>query len=446
VKLRTWPILAAGFGSLVLVTMLFGLYSLRRAGQIYTAVSSLHEAHSRTEEALREIESGIYRSSIFVRDFLLDPSQITAGLHRGELLAIRSSMEVELKALQASAAFDSKGLEQMRQEIDAYWDSMDPIFEWTPQRKLALSFLFLRRQVLPRRDSVLKLAGEVKGLNALRLRERQSQMNATMEEFRQSGRRMLLAVLLISLLVAVGSIARISQLEIRAERQHLETETAEQELRRLSQQLVRAQEDERRNISRELHDEVGQTLTALRVELGNLEKLRSGPEEPFRAHMEDAKDLAAHTLQSVRSLAMGLRPAILDDLGLGSAVEWQAREFSRRTGSPVEVRKEDLPDELPERHRTCLYRLVQEALTNCARHAEARRVQISLGTQNGWILLTVRDDGRGLAGPLQPESSSLGLLGMEERVRELGGALAIQSEPGKGTLLKASIPLIEVSV
>jgi signal transduction histidine kinase len=250
-------------------------------------------------------------------------------------------------------------------------------------------------------------------------------------------------VVLLGIVVSFASLVRLSKLESRAEEHRMQTEHAEQELRRLSQQLVRAQEDERRNISRELHDEVGQTLTALRVELGNLEKVRFGADRDFREHMDDSKNLVAQSLQSVRNLAAGLRPSILDDLGLGPALEWQAREFSRRTGIPVEVQRDGLPAELPEGHRTCLYRVVQEALTNCARHAEAHEIRIALHTDTHHLSLTVEDDGRGLGGESAHSNSTggLGLMGIEERIRELGGTLAIRSELGKGTLLNASIPL-----
>jgi signal transduction histidine kinase len=232
----------------------------------------------------------------------------------------------------------------------------------------------------------------------------------------------------------------LSLLESRSEQHRAQTERAERELRRLSNELVRAQEDERRNISRELHDEVGQTLTALRVELGNLEKLRLGPDQEFREHINDAKNLAAETLRSVRNLAAGLRPSILDDLGLEPALEWQAREFSRRTGIPVEVARDGLLPELPDGLRTCLYRVVQEALTNCARHADAHEIRIALRADHDRLSLTVQDDGRGMPDGLAP-AAGLGLVGIEERVRELGGTLAIESQAGKGTWLSASIPL-----
>jgi signal transduction histidine kinase len=405
-----------------------------------------HNARSRTDDALRGIETGIYVSNIFVRDFLLDPSQLRAESYREELLKIRADMEGNLSALGGlSVAADPNLLKQMRREIDAYWASLEPIFDWNPSEKLAFSSVFLRRQVLPRRKAVLDIATEVQKLNTAGADQRRKEMGVHLAEFRRSGGRTLVAVLLLGLAVSIASMWRISALEDRTEQHHIMTERAEHELRRLSQQLVRAQENERRNISRELHDEVGQTLTALRVELGNLERLRLGPEQQFHEHLEDAKGLTAQTLQSVRSLASGLRPSVLDDLGLGPALEWQAREFSRRTGIPVEVVNEGLSDELPEAYRTCLYRVVQEALTNCARHADARQIRIALHAHNDRLSLAVQDDGKGLPndrfGLDDASAFGLGLVGIEERVRELGGAVEIHSQPGKGTLLKVGIPL-----
>ena len=442
-RLRTWPILALGFGTLVLLTILAGLDAWRRANQINRTILSIHDSQVRAEGALRQIQNGIYLSSIFVRDFLLDPSQLTAESHRDELRTIRSGMDERVASLsQLMQGADSKLLNQLREQINEYWDSMDPIFDWTPVQKMALSSLFLRRQVLPRRIAVLDMSREVRTLNEANLDDRRKEMDKKMAEFSRSGERSLVIVVLLGLVVAAASLIRLSHLENRAEQERLQTERAEKELRLLSHKLVRAQEDERRTISRELHDEVGQTLTALRVELGNLEKLRSGPERDFLEHLEDAKGLTAQTLQSVRNLAAGLRPSLLDDLGLGPALEWQAREFSRRTGIPVEVTRDDSIPELPDGHRTCLYRVVQEALTNCARHAEATEIRIALQADSGRLSLTVQDDGRGLPGDAKAVTG-LGLVGLEERVRELGGTLAVKSQAGKGAWLCASLPLPE---
>ncbi|HEX8984809.1 MAG TPA: sensor histidine kinase, partial [Bryobacteraceae bacterium] len=284
-----------------------------------------------------------------------------------------------------------------------------------------------------------------KALNTADLAERQRRLDRAVRGFRRAGQNTLTVVLVLGLLAALATIIGVSRLELRAEEQHRQTEIAEREMRRLSRKLIRAQEDERRSLSRELHDEVGQTLTALRVELGNLEKLRAAPAEEFRRHLDDAKELAAGTLRSVRDIAMGLRPSVLDDLGVGPGLEWQGREFSRHTGIPVEVLVEGIPSDVPETHRTCVYRVVQEALTNCARHAGAHRIRIALHTQGGRLYLTVQDDGRGVPAEIaegrRGASVGLGLIGIEERVRELGGNLAILSQKGKGTVLKIVVPL-----
>jgi signal transduction histidine kinase len=241
----------------------------------------------------------------------------------------------------------------------------------------------------------------------------------------------------LGVLVAAASIFRISRLERESDRQRSRTERAERELRRLSRELVRAQEAERRSLSRELHDEVGQTLTALRMELANLEAIRNSPGEEFATRLREAKQLAERTLESVRDLAMGLRPAMLDDLGLGPALEWQGREFSRRSGIPVEVQIDGVVDELPDNHRTCIFRIVQEALTNCARHAQAKSIRVTAHGGPGAVFLSVQDDGVGFAGS---EGRGLGLIGIEERARELGGSVALRSEPGKGTTLRVELP------
>jgi signal transduction histidine kinase len=436
-------VLAAGFGSIILLIILLGLDTWRRTGQIYTTVFEIHQSHLRTEQALRHIESGIYLSGLFLRDFLLDPSQITAELHRRELLEIRESMEKNLETLDRTASPPVRDvLRRLREENDAYWKSLDPVFDWSPQRKLAMSSFFLRRQVLPRRNAVLEMAEEIQGLTAADLRQRQEEVDARMSRYRETAERTLIVVLCLAVAVALGSTFRIWRLEGRAEKQRARTEHAERELRLLSQKLVRAQEEERRHIARELHDEIGQMLTALKVELGNLDRLRHARTEDYRAHLEDAKQLATQTLVSVRTMASGLRPSVLDDLGLGPALQWQAREFSRRTGVPVEVALDDLPADLPESHRTCIYRVVQEALTNCARHSDAAHIDIDVRREDAVLVLRVSDNGRGL-----PEDggagAGLGLRGMEERVRELGGSFRIESSAGSGTTVKASIPLPE---
>jgi signal transduction histidine kinase len=209
-------------------------------------------------------------------------------------------------------------------------------------------------------------------------------------------------------------------------------------MRGLSRRLVSAQEDERRRLARELHDEVGQMLTALRMEVGRLERLRSADGATFAASAADCKRIVERVMESVRGLSMGLRPSMLDDLGLGAALDWQARDFSRRYELPVFLEVQGDVDGLPEPHRTCVYRVFQEALTNCAKHAQARRIEVSVRAAGGRLRLCVTDDGVGW--DPRPGASGMGLVGIEERVREIQGTVAVDSRPGQGTTVSVEIP------
>lgn len=437
---RTWPILGIGFGTLVVLIGILGIDATRRAEEIYQEILAAHQSYLRSEQILNELRASISQSGILVRDFLLDPSHLTADRHRRELLEVRSSMMQNLGELDRLMGSEEPALRQrLRAELDGYWKSREPIFTWTPQQKMALSYLYLQREVRPRRDAVLSIADEIAGLRDANFRSQQRRISQSRKEFRSHQNRMLAVALTLGVLVAAASILRISRLEGRAEEQRRRTEHAEQELRRLSQQLVKAQEEERKSISRELHDQVGQMLTALRMELGDLEQLNAGAGEKFQAGVKETKQLAEQAMHLVRDLAMGLRPSMLDDLGLAPAVQWQAREFSRRSGVPVDLEMDGALDRLPDSHRTCVYRVVQEALTNCARHAHAKHVRVAIHGSEAQLALTIQDDGKGFA----PEnrSSGLGLIGIEERVRELGGSVAIFSQPQKGTLIRVGIPL-----
>jgi signal transduction histidine kinase len=147
-------------------------------------------------------------------------------------------------------------------------------------------------------------------------------------------------------------------------------------------------------------------------------------------------------MQSVRALAMGLRPSMLDDLGLEPALRWQAQEFSRRSGVPVSLETDGELEDLPDSVRTCIYRVVQESLTNCARHAEAKDVRITVHGSRDRIYLTIQDDGKGFD-IHNPGNRGMGLVGMEERIRKLGGTLIISSQNmniPKGTILEIELP------
>jgi PAS domain S-box-containing protein len=214
------------------------------------------------------------------------------------------------------------------------------------------------------------------------------------------------------------------------------------QLRRLSRQVISAQEEERRSISRELHDEMGQLMTALKV---SLELIQDDlPLEPsvLHHHLLEARTLVNETMGRIHTLAQGLRPPALDAIGLNPTLEGLCRDFARRTHLVIDYSGSELPP-LPDAANITLYRTVQEALTNVAKHAQASRVGVSLTLGSGQITLLVEDDGLGFDPQATAGIKSLhgfGLMGMKERLELLNGRLQIESSPGRGTRLIARIP------
>ncbi len=439
---RSAPALLLGFGMLIGLIAVSDLIARRRASETYREISSMNERYRRTERNLDAIASGIYSAGLLARDYLLDHSSESAEEFRSQLMSERTAAEAEFRELKAiSREEDKPRLEQLRREVEGYWNALGLLFQWTAEKRRAQSWSFLRHNVLPRRRAALSITLEVAKLTQANLHLQQLEIDrkhASMDVF---NRRMLVFTLLVGVGIAGVAVIRITKLEQSENHQRQRSEAAEEELRRLSRQLVQALENERKSISRELHDEVGQMLTALRMELRSMQDLRSAPETDFTEHLEDARRLAEQSLRALRDMAMGLRPSMLDDLGLGSAIQWQARQFSKHTGIPVNTTIERTTVDLPEQHRTCIYRFVQEALTNCARHANAKTIQVILSAEDGHVAIVVRDDGMGFD-TSAVRGKGLGLIGLQERVRELGGEIRLTSELHRGTTVSANIPVV----
>src|SRR3989441_72843 len=238
--------------------------------------------------------------------------------------------------------------------------------------------------------------------------------------------------------VAVLAISLASRLEKRYQEEQQATLAAKQDLRRLSARLVAAQEQERRTLSRELHDQIGQALTAIKIDVARAEQGLAPAQTDLLERLRRARQGAEETLEIIRRLSMLLRPSMLDDLGLSAALSWYAKQFSASTAIRVNLNDDGSAEQLPDAHKISLYRIVQEALTDCARHSEARSVVITLGTHEDRYIVRIEDDGKGFVP--SPEARGLGLIGIDERVAEMGGTVEIVSAPGAGTKIFVSIP------
>ncbi|MGA3237602.1 MAG: sensor histidine kinase [Bryobacteraceae bacterium] len=250
----------------------------------------------------------------------------------------------------------------------------------------------------------------------------------------QSGlSRALLIAFGSGLVLAAASMVYIVRLERQTRGRYYELARSRHELQLLSSRLVDAQETERRSISRELHDEVGQSLGALLVDLGRLPAIAPDAKE----QIDRMKSVAERTFQSVRNISLLLRPSMLDDLGLAAALEWQGREVSRNSEIEVDVQTGNLSENLPDEYKICIYRFVQEALHNAVRHSAARTATVTAEQSPDRIVVQVKDDGRGFD---PRRTRGLGLLGMEERVKRLGGTFTVHSAPQQGATVIAELP------
>lgn len=441
-RFRTWPVAAIALGALLVLVVISVLESSRRAQEIYTQLDALNERYHHVEATLRRLRSDVNLSGIYVRDYLLDPSSERAADNRARIADYRRANVASFNELQSmiqgSPASDQR-LASLRAQLEAYWAALDPLFDWSPAEKASQSAGFLRREVIPRRQAALAIASEIEELNNTTMDTQRTEVAMRHAELRQDLYRLLWLGLGLGLLVALPAVYRLRRMESRSEDERRVAEEAEHRMRELSQQLVATQEEERKKLSRELHDHVGQVLTALRMELGSIDRLRGTDDGPLAQAVAESRQLVDNMVRTVRDLALGLRPSMLDDFGLQPALEWLVRDVSRRYGLPVDLQ---ITGGLPtpaEPYATCVYRIVQEALTNCVRHASAKQIRVTVTGTTAMLAVVVVDDGVGM----QParRKSGLGLRGIEERVRDLSGTLEIHSTLGVGTSLTIRIPL-----
>jgi two-component system, NarL family, sensor histidine kinase UhpB len=219
-----------------------------------------------------------------------------------------------------------------------------------------------------------------------------------------------------------------------------ELERSREELRSLSRHLQSVREEEKARIAREVHDELGSTLTALRMDLDWMGERLPAEMEPLREKRSAMVKLVEAAVAATRKIVTDLRPSILDDLGLAAAVRWQASEFQKHTGIPIEVEAPDTDGKIQRDTALALFRIFQETLTNVARHAKATRVWVDLAVSEEGYVLQVRDDGAGISETDLVKATSHGLRGMRERAQQFGGDVSVSSQPGQGTTLVASVP------
>lgn len=435
-------VLRAGYGAVIVVLGLSAVEAYRIQISVSEQHLDIYRRYAGEEAQLSTLRRNLWLAGNDIRDFFIHCASIRcttaqADVLQAQLANLRSEDE---RALAGMAA-----LPALRRNLDDFWAAAEPVPASMLHATSAQQFDFLQRAIVPRREELYSQLLNLAAAGQTRLQQQETQFAETRREAAGRLSGMLALGVLLSFVVALLSIRHAENLEREAERHYAEVEQAKRELQQLSARLLEVEEDGRRRLSRELHDEIGQTLALLQIEISH------AAATPSRERLERARALAERSVQTVRNISVMLRPALLDDLGLVPALQFLLEGFLRRSGIASEFTEQGVEDLLPDSVKTCVYRVVQEALHNCEKHSGASRVRVSVRQFPDWLIAEVEDDGRGFRaghtgqatgqamGPSR--TGCLGLLGMRERASIAGGSLVVDSAPGAGTRIGLRIPL-----
>jgi signal transduction histidine kinase len=433
-----------GFGLTLGVWLFAGYYLTKRIGDVEIRSTAINARYMQAQELLSTVRAQALLGSVFVRDALLDPDPATVSDYRRQLEAtyrtVTQALQQYVPVLDSSAERERVG--RLQREIDDFRRTTLQVLATDSSRWPAEARVLLSTQIVPKSELVIRVSEEVQALNRAAYVQQQREIA---EIYGVTERRLwesLGLALAASFGIALLATLYAGRLENRIRRQRLQDARNARELQHLSAKLITAQEEERRSIARELHDEVGQVLTAIKVELAVAQ--RTIEASGGAAHLlEDARSITDGALTTVRDLSHLLHPALLDDLGLPAAVEWYLRGFGKRHDIRAEVLHDRMDRRLTPEIEASAYRIVQEALTNVAKHARATSCRVFLQGLSNTILITIEDNGAGFDTAEAERTGGhrgLGLIGIRERASQLRGTVRLESAPGRGTRLTVELP------
>jgi len=436
---RLRAVLALGFGGLLALLVYSGASALNTLGLLHEAEEAVR---ARSLERRRILATVVLSASIYsdrLEEILL--SYKTPDVpNAAEETSKRA--EAARAALQAYPADRTPEEQTLCGQLQAFLLEQDNLMRtasaWTPLERRGRAQHLVSDELLPRKQRFVTIVQRMELLNDNQVAAANQSISLQFSGLQNRLAKSLIVMLTSGLLLAIGSALYILRLERQARVRYAELALHRRELQQLSARLVDAQEAERRSISRELHDEVGQSLGLLLMDVGRLSNRLASSDEKSRELLEHVKVLAERIVQTVRNMALLLRPSMLDDLGLVPAVEWYARELSRQGNIEVKVHAESVPESLTDEVKVCVYRVIQEGLHNAKRHAHAKNVLVELTQSRDAIHVEIKDDGSGFDAK---RTRGMGLLGMEERVKRLGGTITIDSQANAGTTIHVELPL-----
>ena len=433
--------LVAGFALIVGIWLFTGLYFARRMADLERRSSDINGRYTRAQELLTSVRGQVLLGSVAVRDALLDPNPEAIVEYRAQLEESYRAADQALSTYVpvVGAPEETDRVARLRREIADLRDTLREVVSTDGPRPGA--GVMLRRRIIPKREEVLRVSEELQAMNRSAFVRLQQDIAALNRATQRTVWQMFGLALAASLAIALGATIHAGRLEGQIRRQSIKDAENTRDLQRLSSQLLKAHEDERRTIARELHDEIGQLLTAIKVELAiagrgaDVAGARPGA-------LDNARSIADTAVHTVRDMSRLLHPAMLDDLGLAAAADWYLKGFGNRHGIKIELLQEGMGERLASEIEATAYRIVQEALTNVARHAQARTCRVYLQRLTNSLLVTIEDDGVGFdqAAVDAAVPRGIGLVGIRERVALVRGSMRMETAPGKGTRLTVELP------
>jgi signal transduction histidine kinase len=402
--------------------------------------------YTQAQELLSSVRAQVLLASVVVRDALLDSTQGGQADHRREIERLYQSIDASLT--QYVPVLDSPAererVDRLRREIREFRTASTDVLA-TDSTRWPTDARTLLRRFMPKREAAIRVSEEVQALNRESFIDQQRALAAMQASMQRQVWTVFGVALAISLAIAALASGHATRLEHRLTEQRAREARVSADLQRLSARQVQGQEEEQRRIARELHDEVGQALSAVKVELAVAARRM---ERQYGAHgvLADAQSSADRALRSVRDLTHLLHPSALEDLGLVAAVDSHVGDFRRRHQIDLGFFHEGLDRRQSAEIERALYRIVQETLTNIARHARATSGRVCLFGDADTIRVVIEDDGVGfdVADAERPgRRRGLGLLGIRERVAQLSGDVRIHSVRGGGTRIEIEVPRID---
>ncbi|HYE87180.1 MAG TPA: ATP-binding protein [Vicinamibacterales bacterium] len=435
--------LALGFCGTLGLWLYTGYAFTQRIETVRREAEQVAERYTTAQELLSSVRAQVLLSSLRVRDALLDPNATALGEHRRAVEATAQTIDRALREYRPvwRAADETARIETLRQEIHRFHEMSIQVINDAVGRSPSMIREVLNSRVVPRREAALAISEEIVRLNRMAFIEQQTELNTIHRAAELESRQRLGLGLIVGLGTLLLTSAYAWRLEARLRMQMARDARLSGELQQMAAKVLNAQEEERRTIARELHDEVGQVLTAIRVELDVAQRALEG-EGGSGAMLSEAQTITDGALQTVRNLSQLLHPSALDDLGLPAVIDASLRGLERRYKIRSEFHQTGLQARLPREVELAAFRIVQEGLTNVAKHAQATECSVRLTRLSDRLLLEIEDNGIGFHDDTERPivARGLGLVSARERAARLGGTFNILSAPGEGTRLIVTFP------